>query len=62
MMHDSAMSLTSLLGILICLYCLNKQKRPRPEVIKLFSCSTQLRLKFKSHKYEHMKKFGIFQA
>ena len=36
---------------------------PGPEVIKLFSCSTQLSMKFKNVlKYKNIKKFGIFKA
>ena len=32
-----------------------------PEVIKLFTCSTQLNMKIlKAHKYENNKNFGFF--
>ena len=37
-----------------------RQRYPGPEVIKLFSCSTQLSKIFNAHRYENVKKLSFF--
>ena len=41
------------------------KEQPGPEVIKLFSCSTQLSMRLheilNAHKYKNIKKFGFFR-